>query len=509
MRVIEVNMEQCRNEGTGETGDPRENRPPTVSSGTIPNREYPVTWPVVEPVDMVGGKRANLSATVAPISQSPLAHMVFDHWRRLAESSPSIVAADNHGICGVSVSDLEVCKEGAVVKQARRVNQSSQLRWARTAVFSLPLRRNVIIASRDNCMCPPLIQCGSGGGGLETVRGNIPWHHPLLPLVPRGPTNNGRASELVPPPHPLAATLQLGVGSRAVHHMSPGATPSTCTPSPWALKLALSVHQNKSPRVQRQNKLLHLFHIRSARVQSVSRDNKTLFSPQLHFMRALVIKDVVGVDGTAINAVESGHRVMTNREVQKPLVPRIPNTHTSKIASPASITSRRNTVGRSAPRQGEVSMEQRQNACAEEAGDPRENQPTSDIVRYDSHIRKSGDDPPGFEPYWAITQTNTHTLAPCGGQGNRLPLEGGSHECEPLYSLAVDCSANAGRRRRAPPRPVHILFKCVGECEKGNYRGQQSGLFITSRVTGFGVVVGVGDEYARARVCESERSNHQ
>ncbi|KAJ8876193.1 hypothetical protein PR048_024102 [Dryococelus australis] len=39
----------------------------------------------------------------------------------------------------------------------------------------------------------------------------------------------------------------------------------------------------------------------------------------------------------------------------------------------------------------EVSMEQRRNEGAEETGDPRENPPTSSIVRHDSHLRKSGD----------------------------------------------------------------------------------------------------------------------
>ncbi|KAJ8888388.1 hypothetical protein PR048_007878 [Dryococelus australis] len=41
MRVIEVSMEQRRNERLGETGDPRENHRPTASSGTIPTCENP------------------------------------------------------------------------------------------------------------------------------------------------------------------------------------------------------------------------------------------------------------------------------------------------------------------------------------------------------------------------------------------------------------------------------------------------------------------------------------
>ncbi|KAJ8877529.1 hypothetical protein PR048_021984 [Dryococelus australis] len=41
MRVIEVSMEQRRNDGAGETGHPEKTRRPTVSSGTIPTCENP------------------------------------------------------------------------------------------------------------------------------------------------------------------------------------------------------------------------------------------------------------------------------------------------------------------------------------------------------------------------------------------------------------------------------------------------------------------------------------
>ncbi|KAJ8877307.1 hypothetical protein PR048_021761 [Dryococelus australis] len=44
----------------------------------------------------------------------------------------------------------------------------------------------------------------------------------------------------------------------------------------------------------------------------------------------------------------------------------------------------------------EVSMEQRRNERVEETGDPQENPPTNDIVRHDSHIRKSGVTPAGY-----------------------------------------------------------------------------------------------------------------
>ncbi|KAJ8870387.1 hypothetical protein PR048_029408 [Dryococelus australis] len=42
-----------------------------------------------------------------------------------------------------------------------------------------------------------------------------------------------------------------------------------------------------------------------------------------------------------------------------------------------------------------VSMEQRRNARVREAGEPRENPSTNDIVRHDLHMRKSGSDPAG------------------------------------------------------------------------------------------------------------------
>ncbi|KAJ8891162.1 hypothetical protein PR048_010677 [Dryococelus australis] len=45
-----------------------------------------------------------------------------------------------------------------------------------------------------------------------------------------------------------------------------------------------------------------------------------------------------------------------------------------------------------------VSMEQRRNAREGEKGDPRENPPTSGIVRHDSHLRKSGVTRPEIEP---------------------------------------------------------------------------------------------------------------
>ncbi|KAJ8879162.1 hypothetical protein PR048_019768 [Dryococelus australis] len=65
--AIEVKMERRRNEETGETGDPRETCRPTASCGMIPTCESPVTRPGIEPrFALVGGERANRSATAAP-----------------------------------------------------------------------------------------------------------------------------------------------------------------------------------------------------------------------------------------------------------------------------------------------------------------------------------------------------------------------------------------------------------------------------------------------------------
>ncbi|KAJ8867940.1 hypothetical protein PR048_031749 [Dryococelus australis] len=65
MRVIEANMEQRRNEGAGEAGDPRVNPPTNGSSGTFPTCENPE------------GEQPNRSAPVAPCSlQSTLTFQI-------------------------------------------------------------------------------------------------------------------------------------------------------------------------------------------------------------------------------------------------------------------------------------------------------------------------------------------------------------------------------------------------------------------------------------------------
>ncbi|KAJ8880730.1 hypothetical protein PR048_017200 [Dryococelus australis] len=65
----------------------------------------------------------------------------------------------------------------------------------------------------------------------------------------------------------------------------------------------------------------------------------------------------------------------------------------------------------------EVSMEQRRNERACETGDPRENPPTSGIVRYDPHLRKCGVNLPGWEATKPGEQANrSATAAPLVSQ---------------------------------------------------------------------------------------------
>ncbi|KAJ8881533.1 hypothetical protein PR048_018015 [Dryococelus australis] len=57
-----------------------------------------------------------------------------------------------------------------------------------------------------------------------------------------------------------------------------------------------------------------------------------------------------------------------------------------------------------------LSMEQRRNARAGETGYPRENPPTTGIVRCDSHLQKSASDPAGIEhgpPWWEASRLTT------------------------------------------------------------------------------------------------------
>ncbi|KAJ8869871.1 hypothetical protein PR048_028880 [Dryococelus australis] len=73
----------------------------------------------------------------------------------------------------------------------------------------------------------------------------------------------------------------------------------------------------------------------------------------------------------------------------------------------------------------EVNMEQRRNGGAGETGDPRENPPTSGVVRHDSHMRKSGSGPVG-------------RLSPCARMASEAV--GDERYCQPAQSSQVDGS---------------------------------------------------------------------
>ncbi|KAJ8868500.1 hypothetical protein PR048_030028 [Dryococelus australis] len=64
-------------------------------------------------------------------------------------------------------------------------------------------------------------------------------------------------------------------------------------------------------------------------------------------------------------------------------------------------------------RRNEVCTEQRRNVRAGEAGNPRENTPTSGIVRHDCHMRKFGDDPAGNRTRLGGRRVSLNTSTPC------------------------------------------------------------------------------------------------
>ncbi|KAJ8875178.1 hypothetical protein PR048_023073 [Dryococelus australis] len=80
------------------------------------------------------------------------------------------------------------------------------------------------------------------------------------------------------------------------------------------------------------------------------------------------------------------HRIIANTEVEERLILRTASAHANKMASLANNITTAPFANR------------RLNERAGETGDPRENPPTSSIVRHDSHLRKSGVTRPGIEP---------------------------------------------------------------------------------------------------------------
>ncbi|KAJ8877914.1 hypothetical protein PR048_022373 [Dryococelus australis] len=100
-------------------------------------------------------------------------------------------------------------------------------------------------------------------------------------------------------------------------------------------------------------------------------------------------------------------------------------------------------------RRREVSTEQRRNARAGKTEDPRENLPTSGIVRHDSHMRKSGSDPAGNRIRFALVggEQSGHyaTAAPSRGKKKHLIpcyLFWGRTEVELSGVYSIDASMN-------------------------------------------------------------------
>ncbi|KAJ8894337.1 hypothetical protein PR048_006963 [Dryococelus australis] len=71
----------------------------------------------------------------------------------------------------------------------------------------------------------------------------------------------------------------------------------------------------------------------------------------------------------------------------------------------------------------DVSMEQRWNARAEETGGPRENPPTSGIVRHDSNVRKSGSDPARNRTRFALMGARSLTLTALRKIITKMPID--------------------------------------------------------------------------------------
>ncbi|KAJ8874073.1 hypothetical protein PR048_024914 [Dryococelus australis] len=93
----------------------------------------------------------------------------------------------------------------------------------------------------------------------------------------------------------------------------------------------------------------------------------------------------------------------------------------------------------------EVSIKQRLNERAGEAGDPRENPLTDGIVRHDSHMRKSGDQArPGIEPAWYVV------LFPYYAEAMNFPYSVGG------YRLFTEKSALS-----KAPLKIYLHKRCV------------------------------------------------
>ncbi|KAJ8894735.1 hypothetical protein PR048_000042 [Dryococelus australis] len=120
-----------------------------------------------------------------------------------------------------------------------------------------------------------------------------------------------------------------------------------------------------------------------------------------------------------------------------------------------------------------VSMEQRRNERVGETADPRENPPTSDIVRHDSHMRKSGVTRPGIEPGSPWWETDVKCLTDeCSRENSvayMLPLAdlssselGRTFHLSSISFAAHDVAEDGCLPTSAAPSPRHAnnMSKC-------------------------------------------------
>ncbi|KAJ8884210.1 hypothetical protein PR048_016067 [Dryococelus australis] len=106
MRVIEMNMEQCRNEGVGETGDPRGN-PPT--NGIVRHdshmRKSGVTWPRTERGSPCAKKQPSRPAASSRLMLRCVSSLEALHTEEPAEALPSLYCLSRTVMAG-AVSPL-------------------------------------------------------------------------------------------------------------------------------------------------------------------------------------------------------------------------------------------------------------------------------------------------------------------------------------------------------------------------------------------------------------------
>ncbi|KAJ8877259.1 hypothetical protein PR048_021713 [Dryococelus australis] len=134
MMMIEVSMERRRNEGAGETGDPREkiNRP-TASSRTIPTCENPMTRPEAEPGSPWWEHVLNFRTFYAQRLKATAA-VIFFRWRRWGYLCLTTGVA---GTFCVNYRDNGTSEQSAI---AREMFSSSQAHIEQKTSPALPRR---------------------------------------------------------------------------------------------------------------------------------------------------------------------------------------------------------------------------------------------------------------------------------------------------------------------------------------------------------------------------------